>query len=220
MSAPAGTSAFTARVDHVRRLSPTAYVVRFERNDLAFEPGQYLMVGPEGSDIREYSIYPRPQDPFLEILIREVEGGQVSQLLRQCEPGDCLTVKGPSGEFTTPQDRDSRRFLFVGTGTGIAPFHSILGSYPHLDYLLLHGVREPGDRFDSECYAKDRYVACLSRGEGGDWSGRVTSYLEAHPVETGTLCYLCGSCDMIYDVFAILAVQGIPRDQVRVETYY
>jgi ferredoxin--NADP+ reductase/benzoate/toluate 1,2-dioxygenase reductase subunit len=220
MSASADTSTFTARVDHVRRVSPTAYVVRFERHDLAFAPGQYVMVGREGGDVREYSLYSSPRDSFLDILVREVEGGQVSQQLSQCAPGDSLSVRGPRGEFVTPANRDTQRFLFVGTGTGIAPFHSILGSYPHLDYLLLHGVRDLADRFDRECYTSDRYVACLSRGEGGDWSGRVTTYLERHPVDPATLCYLCGSCDMIYDAFAILSAQGIPREQVRVETYY
>jgi ferredoxin--NADP+ reductase len=39
-------------------------------------------------------------------------------------------------------------------------------------------------------------------------------------VDPAIRCYLCGSCDMIYEAFQILEGYGITREQVRVETYY
>jgi len=52
------------------------------------------------------------------------------------------------------------------------------------------------------------------------YGGRVTDYLREHPVETGTKCYLCGNCDMIYEAFDILAGQGVPSADLYAEVYF
>ena len=61
-------------------------------------------------------------------------------------------------------------------------------SDPALDYLLLHGVRTLDDCYETEAYAADRYVPCVSRGSGG-YQGRVTDYLREHPVAASTPCF-------------------------------
>jgi len=122
-----------------------------------------------------------------------------------------------------PPAYEDKRFLFVATGTGIAPFHSILGSFPHIDYQLYHGVRCVTDCYAREAFSQDRYHACLSRetgGVGGAYMGRVTQVLGDATVPRDAECYLCGSCDMIYDMFAILQRKGIPREHIHAETYY
>ena len=215
------------RVHHVRRLDESAFVLRFDRHDLLFEPGQYVSLGVPGAwsqpgsagasgspaagglvAMREYSIYSAADDDYLEVLVREIPGGLVSEALRRCRPGDPLALDGPYGLFVTdPARRSTGRYLFVGTGTGISPFHCLVRSYS-LDYVLLHGVRSAGQRYDHD------------GGSGGDYQGRVTDYLRGHPLETDRLCYLCGNSDMIYEAFAVLRARGVPREHLFAEVYF
>ncbi len=210
------------RVHHVRQLHAGAFIVRLDRHDIQFEPGQHVSLGIFGSLARrEYSIYSAAGDAYLEVLVREIEGGLVSRALKRCEPGDVLSVEGPYGLFTTdPSQRSRCSYLFVASGTGVAPFHCLVESYPRLDYLLLHGMRTARERHDDGTFEPSRYVACVSRGEGGDYPGRVTSFLRHSPVDRHRLCYLCGNSAMIDEVFGILREQGVPLDHLFAEAYF
>ena len=212
------------RVQSVRWLSPSAYVLRLERRELAFEPGQYLTLGLPGSTARrEYSIYSGSSDPFLEVLIKQVEGGAVSHQLARLAPGAALECDGPFGYFTIAEPSRRRPLLFVASGTGIAPFHCFTRSYPDLDYHLLHGVRITTETYDRDRYPPAHYLACLSRepnSVGSSFAGRVTAYLRAHPAAPGTRCYLCGNSEMIFDAFDILKAGGIPSSDLFAEVYF
>jgi ferredoxin-NADP reductase len=209
-------------VHHVRRAGPGSFVVRFDRHGLAFEPGQHVSLGPAGSPARrEYSIYSGIEDEFLEVLVREIPGGMVSGALSRCAPGDLLAVEGPYGLFITEaSERKDARYLFVGTGTGVAPFRSLVRSYPDIDYLLLHGIRSLEERATDGTFAASSCIACVSREEGGDYTGRVTGCLEARPVDPERLCYLCGNGAMIDEAFTILRAQGVPRRRILAEVYF
>jgi ferredoxin--NADP+ reductase/benzoate/toluate 1,2-dioxygenase reductase subunit len=223
-TAAAGTAVMQTecRVHHVRDLSPSAYVLRFDRNALEFRPGQCVLVGLKGRpDMREYTIYSGPQEDYLEILVKEIEGGVVSRGLRRCRPGDLLAVQGPIGFFTV--DEESRRdgeFLFVASGTGISPYHCFSRSYPGLRYRVLHGVRSSGELYDREVFDPRRFTSCVTRDHSGDYRGRVTDYLREHPADPQSFCYLCGNCSMIHEAFDILKSQGVPRDRLFAEVYF
>ena len=203
-----------------RDLSPSAYVLRIERGEVQFVPGQYITVGA-ASDVesREYSVYSGLEDPYLEVLIKELPGGSVSRQLRRMPLSSLLTVEGPFGFFTITPENVSGLLLFVASGTGIAPFHAMVRSDPALDYLLLHGVRTLEDCFESEAYLADRYVPCVSRGRGG-FQGRVTDYLRDHPVAASTSCFLCGNSAMIFAAFDLLKRQGVPSENLFAEVYF
>ena len=214
------------RVRGVRRLSASAYVLRLERGELAFEPGQYVTLGLAGSTARrEYSVYSGRGDPFLEVLIKEVEGGSVSRQLARLAPGAVLDCDGPFGYFTIPAARRGEPLLFIASGTGIAPFRSFARSYPGLEYRILHGVRTASERYDSTEYPAERYLSCLSRVPAAavprhSYQGRVTDYLREHPVAPGTACYLCGNSEMIFAAFDILKKQGIAGADLFAEVYF
>lgn len=214
------------RVLSVRPLSPLAYLLRLERGTLEFRPGQYVRLSVPGSPAqREYSVYSAPGEPFLELLIREMPGGLLSPRLRRCSPGEALELQGPFGEFLLPEGDPDAAFLFVATGTGIAPFHCFARSYPGLDYLLLHGVARASELYGAADFDPRRMQACLSREQvrrepGAAFAGRVTDFLRANPPEPERLCYLCGGCDMIYEVFAILRRQGVPAERIFAEVYF
>lgn len=214
-------------VHSVRELTGSVFVLRFDRHDLDFRPGQHLHLGVPGSmDMREYSIFSGVDDPYFEVLIKEIEEGLVSRQLRSLGPGDLIDVKGPFGFFTLPDDASEHQYLFVATGTGIAPFRCFVLSQPDLRYRLLHGVRFVHERYASECFEPARTTACLTRPDDAatyefPWfDGRVTKWLAENPIDTAARCYLCGSCDMIYDAFDILKDRGVPTRHIFAEVYF
>lgn len=206
----------------IRNLSPTAYVLRLSRRGLAFRAGQHILLGEAGSiHNREYSIYSGEQDDFFEVLVKEVDDGLVSKQLKKVKPGNKLQLEGPLGFFTIEPNRlENGKFLFVATGTGIAPFHSFVRSYPQIDYQLIHGVRYASEAYDKEAYHNERHILCTSGDAKGDFKGRVTEYLRQHPVDPETHCYLCGNFNMIHEVFDLLEQQGLPPENVHAEVYF
>ena len=74
---------FTGAVQEVRRLTDETIVLRMERGDIDFEPGQYVRIGVDGdSEIRDYSVYSGNNKPYLEVLLCRVGEGFGS--LRLC----------------------------------------------------------------------------------------------------------------------------------------
>lgn len=210
----------------VRSLTDSAYVLKLERRGFEFVPGQCVNLGLPGSAVnREYSTYSAIFDSYLEFLIKKVPGGLVSESLERLKLGDEVTLDGAYGLFVLekPEDRN-RRYFFIGTGTGIAPFHSYVKSYPSLDYKILHGVRFENECYDAADYGSDRYFACVSRvGEASsarNFFGRVTDYLRLHPVDPTFYFYLCGNSSMINDVYDILRNQGVSGSQIFTEVFF
>lgn len=209
-------------VQSVRKLTATTFVLRIDRHAFRAEAGQHVTLGPHRFAInREFSIYSAPEDPYLEFLIIARPGSETACALQRAQPGDEVDLAGPYGEFLIAQPDDrARRYLFVATGVGIAPFHSFARRFPQLDYRLIHGVSRAEDRYDSDDYPRNQYLSCVSREEGGDFRGRVTDYLRSHPVETDRYCYMCGRSAMVAAVYDLLRAQGVPSDRLFTETFF
>lgn len=204
----------------VRNLTDSTAVVRFERQGLKFEPGQYIRVGVEGdSEIRDYSVYSAVTADYLEVLVRRVEDGLVSKQLCELEPGDEVSVGGPYGHFKLIEGLRDKPLLFIATGTGISPYHSFVESYPELQYQLIHGTGKPDEAYDAELYG-ERYIHCVSREDGGTFRGRVTEYLKTLEIDPQAQAFLCGNCDMIYEAFDLLQNMGLPTAQIHTEVYF
>jgi ferredoxin--NADP+ reductase len=211
------------KVIGIRDLTPTAYIIRFDRNNIPFRAGQHILLGKKDDiESREYSVYSAEQDDFFEVMIREVKDGLVSKKLRMVKPGEPLNFENPLGYFSLKEeDIHTRKFLFIASGTGIGPFHSFVKSYPGLDYKLLHGIRYGNEAFDKQDYDKNRLVRCTSRNRRGDFHGRVTDYLRKHPVaDKNTLCYFCGNVEMIHEAYDIVLKQGVPSHNLFAEVYF
>ncbi len=197
-------------------------MLRLERKNLQFQTGQFIVLKYPGSaEKREYSVYSGEKDDYLEVLVREIEGGKVSGRLKKLTPGASIEVEGPFGFFRFhPEMFPSKKFLFVATGTGISPFHSFVRTFTGLDYRLVHGVRYIDEAYDHADYEPHRVILCTSGDANGQVPGRVTGYLPKLDIEPGTQCFLCGSSAMIYDVFDILKGKGIPAGDIYSEVYY
>jgi ferredoxin--NADP+ reductase/benzoate/toluate 1,2-dioxygenase reductase subunit len=217
---PIATKAIT--VQQTRNLTSTAYVLRFDRHQREFLAGQHVILSiKDENNAREYSVYSGENDDYFEVLIKEVLEGDVSRRLKKLKPGTQLQMDGPLGFFTLrPEEIDTARYMFIASGTGIAPFRSYVRSYPHLDYTLLHGVRYSNEAYEREQYHPDRYMLCTTGDTSGNFNGRVTDYLRQTTIDTATQYYLCGNVKMIHEAFEILAQKGVPTENMHAEVYF
>ena len=117
--------------------SKKTFEIEFTRPpEFSFTPGQRIrfIYGPYE---RDYSLVSGADDSTLRICVRKVENGIFSPVLASVEEGHTFEFTGPHGYFTfhvTP-----RPPVFAATGTGIAPFVSMVKSGVS-DFILLHGV--------------------------------------------------------------------------------
>ena len=206
-------------VDH---LTDRTFSIRLERNGMVFRAGQCVNIGlPNAGVNREYSSYSGENDPELRFLIRSVEGGQVSEKLAKLQPGDFLEVDGAYGLFTIPRpEDDQKRYVFIATGTGIAPFHCFVKSYPGIGYKIIHGTALGAECYNRDDYAAGWYVHCVSQEPRGDYHGRVTDYLREHPQPVDAVYYLCGNRHMLNDVYDSLREQGVSGSNIISEVFF
>ncbi|MCF6169839.1 MAG: FAD-binding oxidoreductase [Bacteroidales bacterium] len=207
----------------IRNLTDSTYILEVERKGLDFEPGQHILMGRADSiHKREYSIYSGNNDKYLELLIKEVEEGLVSINLKKLSDGDQVEIEGPLGFFGLDEKavEQKKKFLFVASGTGIAPFHSMVKSIPNLDYTLLHGVRYASEAYEKEAYDREKYILCTTGDKDGDFHGRVTDYIKQHQFDKDTICYFCGNFNMIKDAMDLLSKKGFPSGQLHAEVYF
>jgi ferredoxin-NADP reductase len=135
--------AFTARLACSDTLSELTRHLELEMNGIprfGFVAGQWLSFKtnkPDGEEItRAYSIASPPSDDNrFALCLNRVQDGFMSNFLCDMNEGDEISCQGPFGDFILrPPMRDT---IFIATGTGIAPFrsmlHWLLGSIPESD---------------------------------------------------------------------------------------
>ncbi len=207
---------------NTRHLTNSTYVIRMERDGMEFEAGQYISLGlPGNAEKREYSIYSGTEEDYIEVLVKEIDEGIVSRQLKQLKPGAHAEMHGPFGFFTLDErGRSGKELVFFASGTGIAPFHSIVRSYPGLNYRLIHGVRYGDQAYEHETYEPGRYILCTSRDNRGHFHGRITDYLRSRPITTEADFYLCGNSSMIHEVFDILKENHVDAGRIHAEVYF
>jgi ferredoxin-NADP reductase len=210
------------KVVGIRNLTEHTFVLSLPKSRFTFEAGQHVSLSISGDyQSREYSIYSAENDENLEVLVKEVDGGYFSPKLKHLKLGDMVEVHGPFGKFGLDEKRkESHKHVFIASGTGIAPFHSIVKSNAGLDYHLIHGVRYVDEGYEKESYDADRLTLCTSRDKTGDFNGRVTDYLKKTNFDKNTCFYLCGNSDMIFDSMEILSDKGFGRENITVEVYF
>jgi len=229
-------------------------IVRVRPDELPlpeFLPGQFVQLGlpdEEGTapgravrvDKRAYSIASSPaeRDAF-ELFVALVDGGRLTPRVWKLAAGDrCWADPQPLGRFTLDLAPRGKDLVLVATGTGIAPYVSMLRTYARGSAradpgrwnrcVVVHGVRRAGDLgYADELAERTRadpsvcYLPIVSREpEASGWSGlrgRVQAVLEGERCSelAGTpldpeRChvFLCGNPDMIRSVRELLAPRG------------
>lgn len=212
-----------SKILEIRNLTESTYVLRLEKSDFVFKAGQYLVLNVPGDNkAREYSIYSAEEAPYIDLLIKEVDKGEISRELKYLKVGTKVEITGPFGFFLLRdnEQNESKHFTFIATGTGIAPFHSIILSNPRLNYEVIHGVRHGYEAYDSSDYPEDRYNLCTSREHGEYFFGRVTQYLKEKGIRKDSIYYICGNSGMVKDVTVLLEKNGIIAENIRTEVFF
>ncbi len=233
---------FTARLLKTTSLSEQTKHLEFELlgvRRFGFVAGQWLSfktTKPDGEEItRAYSIASPPDESNrFALCLNRVQDGFMSNFLCDMKVGDEISVQGPFGDFILrPPMRDT---LFIATGTGVAPFRSMLhwlavdpSRHQERQLTLLFG-----SRYESDIYYHDEflrlaaehpnftYLPTLSRG-GPEWTG-LRGYVQQHVPgiiagRTDMNAYICGLNDMIKANRDLLKQLGCDRKAIRYEKY-
>ena len=209
-----------------------------------FVPGQFASLGRMGHDgwvQRSYSLASAP-DAAPEVFLVEVPGGRLTPALDALQIGDHLAI-GPraAGHFTLHRVPDATVLWLVATGTGLAPYLSMLragvtGRFGRV--IVVHGVRESAHlAYAAELDAMPgvQRIGVVSREAGGTLVGRITERIADGSLEDAAgaalaagqgQVLLCGNPAMVAEVQTLLADRGMLRNrpsapgQVTAERYW
>ena len=228
---------FTAQLRDKRQLTDRYVQYFFELvtpNILEFSAGQYMsvQVSPTG-DRRSYSIVSAPTITHgFELLIDHEPAGLGAHYFESLQIGDEIKALGPLGLFQL--DHTEPSYAFVATGSGVAPFRSMIlqllqQQQTDKQITLYWGLRQVTDLFWQaefqelvQSFSNFRFHPTLSQGPQ-EWPlcrGRVTDCLSIHDIDVRAGYYLCGATAMITDVKAILLGRGILETAIHHEKFF
>ena len=202
-------------------MSEIAFELVLERPaGFTFKPGQRLRLDHQNI-LRDYSLSSAPDESHLELCIRYVAQGVLTPQLNAIPVASRMSFSGPHGYFI--YRKSSRPSVWVATGTGAAPFASMVRAGIRPD-MMLHGAGQSSELYYAAYFQKaaQKYIACLSRSEPPSpehHAGRVTDYLQRVLPEGVYDFYLCGSQEMIADAIAIVD-QRFEGSLVYTEAFY
>jgi ferredoxin/flavodoxin---NADP+ reductase len=229
------------RITEVRPWTPSLFSFKTTRHrGFRFVPGQFARLGVRTGDgkivWRAYSIASAPYDEHLEFYSIVVPGGAfTSRLSRLRVDDEILVEKMNYGFLTTDRFEAGRDLWMLATGTGLAPFISILydfSTWEQYDNLILvHGVRRrdelayqdtirsfEGHELFAEAGAKLRYVQAVTREEvAGALNARITTLIENGELERvagvaldqeRSRIMICGNPEMVEDTRKLLLARG------------
>src|SRR3984957_11498407 len=233
---------FTARLARSVALSEPTKHLEFEvpgQPHFGFVAGQWLSFKankPGGEEItRAYSIASPPaEDNRFALCLNRVQDGFMSNLLCDMKEGKEIRCQGPFGDFILrPPLRDT---IFIATGTGIAPFRSILewlladpARHQDKQFWLLFGNRTEKDIYYHQEFltlaarhANFHYMPTVSRA-GPEWQGR-RGYVQEHlpgivQGRENMHAYVCGLDKMIKANRELLKSLGWDRKSILYEKY-
>ncbi len=233
----------TGKINGIKNLSSTTrhFSVEVEDTDVVdFKAGQFVTMELPIHEkrlkrMRSYSIANAPSSSnILEFCIVQLEGGAATTyLFEEAGIGAALKFKYPAGVFTLPKEIN-KNLIFICTGTGVAPFRSMIHSIfneniPHKNIHLIFGTRyKEGilyrEEFESlqKKYPEFKYSVVLSREE--NWEGYKGYVHQVYEEEYGVvsdenLFYLCGWSYVVDETTERLKKIGYDDRQIRFELY-
>ncbi len=205
-----------------------------------FVAGQFAMIGLMAKAkplVRAYSMVSAPWEPELEFLSIKVPDGPLTSRLQHVRPGDTVLIgRKPTGTLLTENLLPGRTLWLLATGTGLAPFMSLIREpevYDRFERVVVaHTVRQARELAYRDTIARDlpahEFLGDLVRGkllyypsltqEAFPTQGRITTLIETGRIfadlglpplspETDRVM-LCGSEAMNADVKALLEARG------------
>ena len=231
----------TERVLKVHHWNDTLFSFRTTRDPgLRFRNGHFVMLGlpVEGKPLmRAYSVASANHEEHLEFFSIKVPNGPLTSRLQHLKPGDEVIVgRKPVGSLVLDDLRPGRHLYLLSTGTGLAPFISIIqdpDAYERFEkVVLIHGVRQVSElayaQFIEEGLPNHDYLGELVRGkllyyptvtrEPFRHQGRLTEVIESGrlfsdfglpPLDPAVdRAMICGSAVMLADSCKLLDARG------------
>lgn len=226
------------RIEEEAPLTRRYWIEVQDTDNFEFTPGQFVTLDlpiheKPARRWRSYSIASWPDGTnVFELVIVLLEGGAgTNYIFSEIKEGSEFTLRGPLGVFTLPQPIEKELFL-ICTGTGIAPFRSMvnyihLHNLPHQNIHLVYGSREKCNLlyYDEmkelvEKVPRFYYHPTLSRQQ---WEGR-TGYVHAIYEELAkdvppAYFFLCGWKNMIDEAKQRIQALGYERKAIHQELY-
>jgi ferredoxin--NADP+ reductase len=229
------------KVTENRSWTEALFSLRVEGARLAFEAGQFVRIALDidGERVaRPFSMVNAPGEPMLEFYGIVVPQGPLSPRLARLRPGERLLVaSNPAGFLVLSEIPAAETLWLVSTGTGIAPFVSMLRAGTPWErfqnVVLVHAVRHAPELVYRDEVERARashgsrfvYVPVVSREDApGTLRGRIPALvrdgrLEARArlelVARSSQVMLCGNPDMLRDTTAALAERGMRKNRRR-----
>jgi len=201
-------------------ISPGVHVIYFQRT-FDFIPGQAIKIAIDYEHPpRIYSICSGNKENEIKILFNIKGDGFLTPKLAAMIPGDQILISKPYGSFIGSK---SPAWL-IASGTGIAPFYSMLNSEFKNSKTLIHGVRYLNQFYfedELEALLEENYLRCCS-GESACnvFHGRVTDYLKTIDIFPEVNYFICGQALMVVEVRDLLIEKGIPFKNIFAEIYF
>ncbi len=215
-----------------------------ELESFNFKPGQFVTLDlpiheKKNKRWRSYSIasWPDGSNVFELVIVLMEDGAGTTYLFNEVKEGSELLFRGAQGVFTLPDALDDDYYL-ICTGTGIAPFRSMLHNIalkniPHKNVYLIFGTRKKENllyhqELQQLCAANKglHYIPVLSREE---WEGATGYVHEAYKKiiaaksTDGALppahFFLCGWKNMIDEAKATITELGFDKKAIHLELY-
>ncbi|MTZ14197.1 ferredoxin--NADP reductase [Stutzerimonas degradans] len=230
------------RLLEVQTLTPSLFTLRTSRDPgFRFSAGQFARLGvrkPSGCIVwRAYSMVSAPHDEFLDFFSIVVPDGEFTSELSRLKVGDELLIdKQAFGFLTLDRFPDGRDLWLLATGTGIAPFLSILQDFQAWQrferIILVYSVREarelayqqliaelPQREYLEGLGSKLLYLPVVTREQvPGALHARITTLIESGELERAadlqltpehSRIMLCGNPQMIEDTRAVLKTRDL-----------
>ncbi|WP_248751332.1 ferredoxin--NADP reductase [Pseudomonas sp. MWU15-20650] len=221
----------------VQSLTPSLFTLRTTRDPgFRFTAGQFVRLGvtkADGSTVwRAYSIVSSPFDEHLDFFSIVVPGGEFTSELSHLKVGDTLMVeRQATGFLTLNRFVDGRDLWLLGTGTGVAPFLSILQDFEVWEkferIVLVYSAREAKElayqslikelgtrEYLAEYAHKLTYLPIVTREQHpGTLNGRITTLIENGELERvagveltaqHSRVLICGNPQMVDDTRQLL----------------
>jgi ferredoxin--NADP+ reductase len=210
-------------VTEVEHYSDTLFRIRTERpRTFRFTAGEFIMLGVDDSVMRAYSITSGPYDDQLEFYSIKAPDGLLTSKLQHIKVGDQLKINEKSTGSLILANIDLGGHLWMlATGTGIAPFISLLrdpATYDAFDQIhVVWSVRNQAELAAYDEFLKEadvRYVPIVTRDPA--YTGetkRITQLITDNAIVThGTpeknKVMACGSMPFNKDVKELLIRLG------------
>jgi ferredoxin-NADP reductase len=207
-----------------------------------FKAGQYLdmtLIDPPETDAegntRSFSIASGPHEDTLMIATR-MRDTAFKRVLKTMSIGGAVTVEGPSGDLTLPDD-SARTIVFLAGGIGITPFRSMLveaarEKLPHRLFLFYSNRRPEDAPFLAELRAlakeNQRFTLIATMSDMASsqrpWKGETglidQAMLSRHLKDTvSPIYYVAGPPDMVQALGGMLKKQSIPDQDIHAEEF-